>query len=180
MAAVANAPGIPGPRNLHPYDDEDGNMSTLPDPRSRTMSPANDSGPPTPSHHPELSNEVATLSNKLINAINHQTNLDDTLSATRHELETARERIKQLEQVNQEYSDMVKRGILIKKSTAEMEKAKLMASLEKERKEKAEIESQKKNIEQELENLTTALFEEANKVGMDSTIVSSFADFNRW
>jgi Rab guanine nucleotide exchange factor SEC2 len=164
MAAVANAPGIPTPRNLHPYDEEDGNMSTLPDPRSRAMSPANDSGTPSPSHHPDLSNEVATLSNKLINAINHQTNLDDTLSATRHELETAREQIKQLEQVNQENSDMLKRGILVKKSVVEVEKAKLMASLEQERKERAEIESQKKNIEQELENLTTALFEEANKV----------------
>jgi hypothetical protein len=60
---------------------------------------------------------------------------------------------------------MVTRGILIKKSTSEMEKAKLKASLERERKEKAEIEGQKKNIEQELETLTTALFEEANKVG---------------
>jgi DNA repair ATPase RecN len=165
MAAGTNAPGIPTSRNLHPYDDEDGNMSTLPDPRSRTMSPANDSGPPTPSHHPDLNNEVATLSNKLINAINHQTNLDDTLSVTRHELETARERIRQLEQVNQEHSDMVTRWILVKKSTAEMEKAKLMASLDQERRERAEVERQKKNIEQELENLTTALFEEANKVG---------------
>ena len=71
-------------------------MSTLPDPRSRTMSPANDTSPSTPSQHPDLSNEVATLSTKLINAINHQTNLDDTLSATRHELESSKERIKHL------------------------------------------------------------------------------------
>jgi predicted nucleic acid-binding Zn-ribbon protein len=144
------------------------------------MSPANDSRPPTPSHHPDLSNEVATLSNKLINAINHQTNLDDTLSATRHELETAREQIRQLEQANQQHSDMLARGILVKKATVEMERAKLMISLEQERKEKAEIESQKKSIEQELENLTTALFEEANKVGTRVLIVSSVADIIRW
>ena len=128
------------------------------------MSPANDSGPPTPSHHPDLNNEVATLSNKLINAINHQTNLDDTLSATRHELEMANERIRQLEKENKEHSDMVTHGVLVKKSTSEMEKAKLKASLEQERKAKGEVEKEKKGIEQELENLTTALFEEANKV----------------
>lgn len=162
MAEVANAPGIPTPRNI--YHDEDGNLSTLPDPRSRAMSPANDSNPNSPSHHPDLSNEVATLSNKLINAINHQTNLDDTLSATRHELEASRERIRQLERENQEHADLVAKGILIKKSTADLEKAKLIASLSEEKRQRAEVEKEKKNIEQELENLTTALFEEANKM----------------
>jgi chromosome segregation ATPase len=164
MAEVASAPGIPTPRNI--YNDEDGNLSTLPDPRSRTMSPANDSGPTSPSHHPDLSNEVATLSNKLINAINHQTDLDDTLSATRHELEASRERIRQLERANQEHADLLARGVLIRKSTSDLEKAKLIASLSEEKRQRAEVEKEKKNIEQELENLTTALFEEANKVDL--------------
>lgn len=69
---------------------------------------------------------------------------------------------------------------MVEKSTAEMEKAKLIASLERERREKAEIETQKKNIEQELENLTTALFEEANKVGICLLVVSSVANIKRW
>lgn len=129
------------------------------------MSPANDSGMPSPSHHPDLSNEVATLSNKLISAINHQTTLDDTLSATRHELEVARERIRLLESENKEYADSVARGILVKRQAMELEKAKVVAQLAEERRQRAEVEKEKKNIEQELENLTTALFEEANKVG---------------
>jgi hypothetical protein len=164
MAAVTNAPGIPTPRNLTPFNGEDQDMSTIPDPRSRTMSPANDTSPSTPSHHPDLSNEVATLSNKLINAINHQTNLDDTLSATRHELEASREKIRRLERENSEHADLLARGILIKKSIAELEKAKLSATLAEERRQRGEVEKEKKSIEQELENLTTALFEEANKV----------------
>jgi len=91
MATVSNAPGIPVSRVLTPsYNDEGENLSTLPDPRSRTASPASDpSRATTPSQHPDLSNEITTLSNKLINAINHQTNLDDTLTATRHELEAS-------------------------------------------------------------------------------------------
>jgi Rab guanine nucleotide exchange factor SEC2 len=164
MAAVSNAPGLPTPRVLSPFHDDDGIMSTLPDPRSRTMSPANEDGPPTPSHHPDLSNEVATLSNKLINAINHQTNLDDTLSATRIELEASQERVKDLEQESQEHADFLARGVLIRRSIADAEKNRLLALLADERRQRAEIEKDKKCIEQELENLTTALFEEANKV----------------
>jgi hypothetical protein len=163
MAAVSNAPGLPAPRDLD-YNDDDSNLSTLPDPRSRAMSPLNNTSPSTPSHHPDLSNEVATLSNKLINAINHQTNLDDTLSATRHELEAAKERIRLLERENQDHKDLIAHGILIRASISELEKSKLNGSLAEERRQRAEVEKQKKNIEQELENLTAALFEEANKV----------------
>ncbi|RDL36037.1 Uncharacterized protein BP5553_06649 [Venustampulla echinocandica] len=165
MAAVSSAPGIPIPRVHTPYSDEEGNMSTLPDPRSRTMSPSSEQGTFSPSfHHPDLSNEVATLSNKLINAINHQTNLDDTLSATRHELETCRERVNVLEKENKEHADLLARGILIRKSLAEAEKNRLLVTLADERRHRAEVEKEKRSIEQELENLTTALFEEANKM----------------
>jgi chromosome segregation ATPase len=128
------------------------------------MSSANETGAMTPSQHPDLSNEVATLSNKLISAINHQTNLDDTLSATRHELEIAKERVTQLERENKEYSDLVARGIFVKRSVMELEKAKLTTQLLEEKRQRTEVEKEKKNIEQELENLTTALFEEANNV----------------
>jgi Rab guanine nucleotide exchange factor SEC2 len=128
------------------------------------MSPANDTNPSTPSHHPDLSNEIATLSNKLINAINHQTNLDDTLSATRHELESSKERIRQLERETQDYKDLISRGILIRKSISELEKSKLSASLAEERRQREEAEKAKKKMEGEVEALTTALFEEANKV----------------
>jgi DNA repair exonuclease SbcCD ATPase subunit len=140
------------------------------------MTPANDTSPSTPSHHPDLSNEVATLSNKLINAINHQTNLDDTLSATRHELESSKERIRQLERENQDHKELVAKGILIRKSISELEKSKLAASLAEEKRQRAEVEKEKKSIEQELENLTTALFEEANKVGALFRHCSSMAN----
>lgn len=139
-------------------------MSTIPDPRSRSMTPANDSGPTSPSQHPDLNDEVATLSTKLINAINHQTTLDDTLSATRQELDQAREEIRRLELANKEYTEGLESGSLLRKSVVETEKTKLNATIEDERKQRAEVEKQKKGIEQELENLSVALFEEAQKV----------------
>jgi len=140
------------PRILyHEAEGDHFDMTTLPDPRSRTISPANE-------------DELSTLSHKLINAYQHQTNLDDTLSATRHELETSRERIRQLELENEEHSNMLACGALIDKSTVDAEKNRLLASLVEERRQREEVEKAKKEIEQELENLTTALFEEANKV----------------
>ena len=128
------------------------------------MTPANDSTPPSPAQHPDLNDEVATLSTKLINAINHQTNLDDTLSATRQELDQAKEEIRRLESANKEYTEALNSGSLLRKSNVDSEKARLNATIEDERRQRAEVEKQKKGIEQELENLSVALFEEAQKV----------------
>lgn len=164
MAAVTNVSRqpTPSPRPTS-YNDEDEHLSTIPDPRSRTLPPTNGT-PPSPSPHPDLSNEVATLSNKLINAINHQTNLDDTLSATRHELEAARERIRQLEQEAKDHTDQIARGLLIRSNVVHAERNNLLKSLAEEKGHREEMEREKKRIEQELENLAQALFEEANKV----------------
>ncbi|TGO54649.1 hypothetical protein BOTNAR_0262g00050 [Botryotinia narcissicola] len=169
MATVSNAPGIPAPRAFAPYMDHEENLSTLPDPRSRVSSPTIDGPVSNQEQYQELSNahlseEVTTLSKKLINAINQQTTLDDSLSATRHELEASRERNKQLERENREHKALVSNGVLIRSSIAEAEKAKLNATLTEERNKRREVEKEKKSIELELENLTTALFEEANKM----------------
>ncbi|KAK0763761.1 hypothetical protein N5P37_003146 [Trichoderma harzianum] len=162
-------------------------MSTLPDPRTRTVSSSsnglrpstahpdlnkNDSdGASTNSQHPGLSDEVATLSTKLINAINHQTALDDTLSATRHELENSHGRIRELEAQIASQREMMAGDVWIRRTTLESErkawlteKKAIEKKLSEETTGRIETEREKRKIEQELENLTTALFEEANKM----------------
>lgn len=157
---------VPGgiSRRTSSYNDDDENMSTIPDPRSRTMSSAGGSNPPSPSHHPDLNDEVATLSNKLINAINHQTNLDDTLNETRHQLDESRGRIRQLELEAEGHTSQIANGSLVDYGVVETERKKLSAKLADEVKKRSVAEKEKAAIELELENLTTALFEEANKV----------------
>ncbi|EAW09235.1 guanine nucleotide exchange factor SEC2 [Aspergillus clavatus NRRL 1] len=144
-------------------DFPDGGFSTLKDPRL-----ANDSETPesciTPSHHPDLSSEVAALSVKLIQAINNQTTLDDSLVATRQELEQAQNRLKSLESENERYRQDIEQQILIKKVDADLEISGLQAALAEEKTQRAVVEKGKKTIEQELETLTAALFEEANKM----------------
>lgn len=117
------------------------------------------------SHHPDLSNEVAALSVKLIQAINNQTDLDDSLIATRQELELAQGKIQALEFQNEKYRRDIDNKVYIKKFDSDREIALLRDALAKETIQRLAAEKGRKNIEQEVETLTAALFEEANKVG---------------
>ncbi|KAF4896252.1 Rab guanine nucleotide exchange factor sec2 [Colletotrichum viniferum] len=161
-SSLASTPSSPSlrPTPVSPPEDE-GELSTIPDPRSRAMSPASDADT---SHHPDLDDEVATLSTKLINAINHQTTLDDTLTATRQELERAREQIRHLEEQNASQREMLAGDIWVRRKVVEEEKKTILLRVTNERKLREDVEKEKKKIEQELENLTTALFEEANNM----------------
>lgn len=137
----------------------DSNLAAAgPDPENRARSESDFS------ESPDLNTEVAALSNKLISAINHQTKLDDSLSATKHELEIAQGRVRQLEQDNNDYRNKVARGLLLEKQDVDVERQKLLKKLSEESMQRGQAEKDKRNIEQELENLTTALFDEANKV----------------
>jgi len=123
------------------------------------------------------------LSTKLVNAINYQTNLDDQLHSTRDELERSRQQISQLEVEKRKRTEDISNGSLVAKAevdrlrknlenvleetrkmqrTMESERAKHAEELEQERQKRATAEKGKKEMEQELENLTSALFEEAN------------------
>lgn len=143
---------------------EESNFNTLQDPRlavSPEVSPSTSS-----SHHPDLSNEVAALSVKLIQAINNQTTLDDSLVATRQELEVAQGKIQALEFQNEKYRRDIDQKVYIRKSDADREIFQLRTALADERAQRAVVEKAKKQIEQELETLTADLFEEANKVSL--------------
>ncbi|KAI3399513.1 hypothetical protein diail_6535 [Diaporthe ilicicola] len=138
-------PATPQPQQKRIYagiQESDFDLTTIPDPRSRAMTPSNADDASNPQQHPELNDEVAHLSSKLIHAINHQTTLDDNLSQTRAELERAREQIQSMEVQLEKQREII----------AEEKRLRLVA------------EDEKKRIEQELENLTTELFEEANRM----------------
>ena len=113
-------------------------------------------------YKPDLSNEVAMLSTKLINAINYNTNLDDSLQTTRHELEQARAELRKVRAEKQSLDDAITKGVLVKKSEVDATMAKLRADMAQEKAQRENAEKVKKQTEGELENLTSALFEEAN------------------
>lgn len=131
----------------------------------RESSPVHDaSGKASPPSTPDLGHEVAALSDKLIRAINHQTALEEGLEETKHELTVSKSRIRQLEGIAKEHADMMAKGLLVEKKEVEMETRQLMNKLLEESHQRGKAEKEKKNIEQDLENLTSSLFEEANRV----------------
>jgi hypothetical protein len=149
-----------GSRRSSRFDDS--SFSTLQDPRLAVGAEVSHST--SSSHHPDLSNEVAALSVKLIQAINNQTNLDDSLVATRQELELAQGKIQALEFQNEKYRRDIDTKVYTKKADSDREILQLRNELAEEQTQRAAVEKGKKTIEQELETLTAALFEEANKM----------------
>ena len=141
-------------------------FSTIKDPRLRNSSSNNNNVQRSVSapHHPDLNSEIATLSAKLVQAVNNQTILDDTLVATRHELNKDQAKIQTLEMENAKYRSDIANQVLVRKVDADQEISHLKLSLAHEAAQRANVEQGKRNIEQELETLTAALFEEANKV----------------
>lgn len=111
------------------------------------------------------------MSVKLVQAINNQTTLDDTLVATRQELEQAQTKIRTLESENEKYRRDIDQEVFIKKADVDYEILRLKAALADEKAQRALVEKEKKGIEQELETLTAALFEEANKVSYPMVVL---------
>jgi hypothetical protein len=101
---------------------------------------------------------------KLVTAINHSASLDDTLQTTRRELEEARQRIAQLEAATKQHQELVSDGLFVKKEEVEKKHGEWQKELTEERKLRATAEKERKKMEQELETLTSQLFEEANEM----------------
>jgi hypothetical protein len=144
------------------HDESDG-MNTIPDPRSATPQPPLSRHASTDSH-PDLSQEVSTLSTKLINAINHSTMLDDSLQQTRHELEAAREQLARLETQVKEHEHKISQGLLVDRVVFDKMEKQMASELEEERQRRTQAEAAKRKTDSEVEALTAALFEEANVV----------------
>ncbi|KAA8645664.1 hypothetical protein EYZ11_002491 [Aspergillus tanneri] len=163
LSRVVTGKAAPVTRSTSAGDIPESGFSTLKDPRLGSLPDTSDESSST-SHHPDLSSEVAALSVKLVQAINNQTTLDDNLVATRQDLELAKSKICSLEAENEKYRRDIDEEILIKKSDVDYEILRLKAALADEKAQRALVEKEKKGIEQELETLTAALFEEANKM----------------
>lgn len=145
----------------------DSDMNTIPDPRTpQPKSPlSRNNSASDPSPHPDLSQEVATLSTKLVNAINHQDSLDNALQRTRHELDATKERMLEYEKRVEEHESLVSTGRLVEKEVYEKMEKQLLGELQEERRRRTEAEKAKRKTDGEIETLTQALFEEANTVG---------------
>lgn len=133
---------------------------------TRTPSPVSlpDGAAPSDEYQPDLGQEVAMLSTKLVNAINHQTNLDDALQHTRHELEQSKRDNARLRAEKRFLDDMIETGALMQRDEMDRTVQRLRSDLAAETAARDAAEKAKKQTESEVENLTSALFQEANEM----------------
>ena len=121
------------------------------------------------SQHPDLSDEMASLSTKLVKAINHQTNLDDELQATRHELEVARDKVAELEVAAQVQNELAASEKQALRDHADNEAAQLRKEMEEEKDKRQQLES-------EINDLTASVFTEANNMVVTARQQAEAAD----
>lgn len=100
-----------------------------------------------------------------MHSFNDQTKLDERLQHAKRESQSYQRRLAELEAQTKQYERDIADGVLVRRSREAEENAGLRRMLEQERSERIAVETEKREIELELENLTAALFEEANKVG---------------
>ena len=152
MATVATPP-LP---TVLPRMQKD-SLSTLQDPHTLSPTSTISRSDSDASHHPDLSDEIATLSSKLVQSINHQTTLDDELQAARHALDIARERMTTLQAADAAHQELLRTGQLRRKDEADKELADA-------RRELAEEKERRKRLELEVNDLTASVFTEANNM----------------
>lgn len=104
------------------------------------------------------------LTTKLINAMNHQSSLDDSLQRTRHELDQALEKVRKLEAENGRHQTLLRDGSLVKRADVEATETNLRNELAEERERRITSEKGKDKMERELEELSANLFTQANNV----------------
>lgn len=120
--------------------------------------------------------EISALSMKLIVAVERQADLEDRLASTRHELSLAHKRVIELEELEREHQQRLSQGLLVERKDVEIETSALMQKLMQESRERLRAEKDKRSIEQEVEDLTRQLFEEANKMVASARMEKEEAD----
>lgn len=122
------------------------------------------------------------LTTKLINAMNHQSTLDDSLQRARHELEQALEKVKKLEAENGQHHALLREGSLVKRADVEATETSLRNELAEERERRIVSERGKDKMEKELEELSATLFTQANNVRLHAPNLdgSIMLTLDRW
>ncbi|CCG81329.1 Putative uncharacterized protein [Taphrina deformans PYCC 5710] len=108
--------------------------------------------------------DYKSLNAKLVTAIEKRAELEDNVASIKHELDLARARIEVLESAQEEHNQMVASGLLLEKKDVDLGNETLAKELSLERDHRLSAEGSRKEIEKELEDLTSSLFEEANKM----------------
>ncbi|WFD27014.1 hypothetical protein MNAN1_002008 [Malassezia nana] len=112
----------------------------------------------------ELRSQVTGLNAKLVDSINRMSDLEDELSVAHNRILVHTTRIAELSKERDQYISAMNTGLLVEKAHVTSEMQRMMERVAEETAQRGKAESDKTRIEAELEELSAALFNEANSM----------------
>ncbi|EST06487.1 GDPGTP exchange factor Sec2p [Kalmanozyma brasiliensis GHG001] len=112
----------------------------------------------------DLGNQVAGLNDKLVKSFNRIADLEDDYSEAQERLASMSTKIKELEKERAEHLAALDTGLLVEKAHVSSEMQRMMDRVIEETAQRGQAESDKSKIEAELDELSSSLFSEANKM----------------
>lgn len=112
----------------------------------------------------DLTNQVTGLNEKLVRSFNRIADLEDDFSEAQERIRSMSTKIKELEKERSEHLDALNTGLLVEKEHVSTEMQRMMDRVIEETAQRGKAESDKSKIEAELDELSSSLFSEANKM----------------
>ncbi|KAJ1030134.1 hypothetical protein NDA16_001046 [Ustilago loliicola] len=112
----------------------------------------------------DLTNQVTGLNEKLVKSFNRIADLEDDYSDAQERIRNMSAKIKELEKERAEHLDALNTGLLVEKAHVSSEMQRMMDRVIEETAQRGKAESDKSKIEAELDELSSSLFSEANKM----------------
>ncbi len=112
----------------------------------------------------DLTNQVTGLNEKLVKSFNRIADLEDDYSEAQERIRNMSAKIKELEKERSEHLDALNTGLLVEKAHVSSEMQRMMDRVIEETAQRGKAESDKTKIEEELDELSSSLFSEANKM----------------
>ncbi|KDN44923.1 hypothetical protein K437DRAFT_256786 [Tilletiaria anomala UBC 951] len=112
----------------------------------------------------DLTAQVTGLNGKLVGSFERVADLEDDFSEAQRRLDSQTSKISSLEKEREEHLAALNTGLLVEKSHVSTEMQRMMDRVIEETAQRGKAESDKKRIEEELDELSASLFDEANRM----------------
>ncbi|PWZ01466.1 hypothetical protein BCV70DRAFT_172806, partial [Testicularia cyperi] len=112
----------------------------------------------------DLTMQVTSLNEKLVRSFNRMADLEDDHSDAQERVRSMSIKIAELEKERAEHLDALNTGLLVEKAHVSSEMQRMMDRVIEETAQRGKAESDKTKIEAELDELSSSLFSEANKM----------------
>jgi hypothetical protein len=124
----------------------------------------------------DLVSQVTALNNKLVKSYDRVSDLEDDIHATSSALRSSSVKISQLELERSQHLSALNTGLLVEKSHVTSELTRLMEKATEEAARRGQAESARADIEKDLDDVSAALFDQANTMVAEARLGRAQSD----